>query len=251
MIAAILMAKLPAAGRVKTRLCPPLSHEQAAGVHAALLGHMLRRLSHVGDVVVWAYTGGTRDEAAALAEREGLRVVAKPLADVIAELSDFESWRDEADGPLAIVLHEQSEGDLGDRLDAAAKAVRPASSLFFGIDSPRVPDADVVQARQFLSAGRGVIGPCDDGGFWCLGTTEDDDVATLCRGVEWSSGSELFQVEANASKAGRPLYGLPSFWDVDRPADLARLLADLSDAPAGSPDGRLRDRLLSLSLPNL
>ena len=230
------MAKLPVAGRVKTRLCPPLTGEQAAGVHAALLRHKLRRLRETREIdqISWAYTGGTQADAEKLA------------ADVRLDRANSE----EADDPFE--LFEQSEGDLGDRLVAAVSHGGPQDSiLFFGIDSPHVPAASIATAVQLLRSGRDVIGPCDDGGFWCLGVSPEADVAALLRSVDWSSGHELSQVQANAERAGRPLGEAPAFWDVDRPADLARLLADLAQAPAESPHGRLRGRLEALSLPDL
>lgn len=238
------MAKLPVAGQVKTRLCPPLDGEAAAAVQGVFLRHLLDRLGRLRGIqtLVWAYAGGDRDAAQAVVRDVGMR----------CRGASVDAAPDERIGhPRPVTLVEQASGDLGDRLAAAANAVRPAAALFFGVDSPHVPDAHVDAAVAALARGDDVVGPCEDGGFWCLGTSADRDVAALCRGVDWSSGRELGQVRDHAVAAGRPLADAPAFWDVDRPDDLARLLADLARAPDDSPNGRLRDRLAALSLPHL
>ncbi len=45
-----VMAKAPIAGAVKTRLVPPLTHEQAADLTRALLQDQLEHLTALGDV---------------------------------------------------------------------------------------------------------------------------------------------------------------------------------------------------------
>ena len=43
--AVVLMAKAPVAGRVKTRLCPPLDHRESARLCACMLGDTAEELS--------------------------------------------------------------------------------------------------------------------------------------------------------------------------------------------------------------
>ncbi len=209
------MAKLPVPGRVKTRLVPPLRTEDAARVQAAFLSTLLARLSASAnfDAVVWCHTGGAMGEAEAWASSQ-------------PELSHFQ-------GNLSFVP--QVEGDLGDRLAGAASVIRgtgkKANLCYFGVDSPHLPARHIDEALRHLAAGRDCIGPCEDGGFWCLGVTPDSDVGAITSGIDWSSGRELGQVRARAVQAGRPLVDLPTFWDVDRPDDLARLLQTLAVDP--------------------
>ena len=214
------MGKLPAAGRVKTRLTPRLSPEAAAGVHALFVGHTLDRLAELANAGVLARPVFCFDPPG---EVEAAEALAAGRADVLP----------------------QSVGDLGDRLVAAAEAVdRPL--LFLGCDSPDVPHGHVERAVALLEYDV-VLGPCDDGGFWCLAVRPGVALSTLVRGVDWSSGRECGQVRANALTGGYTVTGAPAWSDVDRPADLAILWARLAAAPAGSADADLRaglDRLV-------
>ena len=45
--AVVLMAKAPVAGRVKTRLCPPLDPRESAALYACMLGDMADEVSIV------------------------------------------------------------------------------------------------------------------------------------------------------------------------------------------------------------
>jgi rSAM/selenodomain-associated transferase 1 len=197
------MAKLPVAGRVKTRLCPPLTSQEAADLHERFLKRLLTRLAadHRWRVV-WCYAGATDAQAADFA---------RTLPGV------------------TLSLLPQSGGDLGDRLIAAA-AVQEGPLAFFGADSPHLPDGHLVKLYDALARGDASIGPCDDGGFWCLGLPDRHVAAKLLTNVRWSSGHELSDVRRHAEEAGVRLVSLPTFWDVDRPEDLARLRASLPAA---------------------
>lgn len=55
--ALVMMARLPAAGRVKTRLCPPLTPAQAATLYAAFLRdlvELLRTVPGVHPIIAYA-----------------------------------------------------------------------------------------------------------------------------------------------------------------------------------------------------
>ena len=215
---AIIMAKLPEPGRVKTRLTPALSAEQAARVHEVFLLETLRRLRGRSCYVTLCH-----DPADA----------------------DADAWAGEGIATLG-----QSDGDLGHRLTAAAEE-NGGPLLFFGCDSPDLPD-DHIEAALALTSPRApskrdadvVIGPCDDGGFWCLGINNEDlDPDDLFQEVNWSSGEELEQVRSNAVAAGMTVAEAPAWRDVDRPADLANLWRALSDPPVARPVSPLRDAL--------
>ena len=206
-----VVGKRPTPGRVKTRLCPPLSHEQAAATHAAFLRATVARLT-TAKLGPLAMCHAPDDAGPAVFEVLGVPDVR---------------------------LLPQGEGDLGQRLARLFDTLRrDGPVLFLGADSPDLPPRHLAGAVSHLNGGKtgktsttGVIGPCDDGGFWCVGLPADADAAAVFAGIAWSSGRELDQVRANASAAGVPLAGVPAWSDVDRPRDLARLLARLAGSP--------------------
>ena len=75
-----------------------------------------------------------------------------------------------------------------------------------------------------------VAGPTDDGGFWCLGLWNRVDAAALLEGIAWSSGSEARQTRERAEALGYAHAEADRWDDVDRPADLTRLLKRLSQS---------------------
>ncbi len=220
MATAILMAKIPRPGRVKTRLCPPLSPEQAAQVHGLCLTHSLFRLLHDEgwSKVVWSFAGGSTAEA--------------------------EAFLDDLDLPRRPTVREQGDGTLGDRMAEVASSVSGDSVAFFGADTPHLPMSHVEATLQACGQGRSAIGPSDDGGFWTLVVPAGLGLSDLLANVDWSSGNELSDVRRNYERAGWQLDDLPVWWDVDRPDDLARLAAaepdwfrDLPDVVAAVAEG--------------
>lgn len=222
------MGKLPSAGRVKTRLCPPLSHEQAAAVHGAFLRSTLEQLlfaSQSGGVdrVVWCFDPPDQHEAVEAFLRKG----------------EF---------PAKLDLLPQSAGDLGDRLIAAAKQIE-GPVLFLGCDSPDLPDGHLEAAVERLRTGAPIVlGPCDDGGFWCLGVGKRVDLQRVLTEIDWSSGRELRQVHERAMASGYQVADAPGWRDVDRAADLANLWFTLPDSPVGRRLGRDLSHALPIEL---
>jgi rSAM/selenodomain-associated transferase 1 len=132
--ALVVIAKAPVPGRVKTRLCPPLSPEEAA------------RLAE----------GALRDTLAAARAVDGVRRILclDGAADGLGE--GFELLAQRGDG-------------LGARLAAMAEDV---GEPFFvvGMDTPQVTPEHL---RAGLAAGD-AIGPAEDGGYWGLGLARAD-----------------------------------------------------------------------------
>ena len=185
----VILCKVPVAGRVKTRLCPPLTLDQAAGVQGALLRHLAGRLPDA--------------------------IFCHDPAD-----GDLSPWVG------AAATMPQGGGDLGDRLVDAAGRLPNQRLLFMGADAPDVPEDALAAVRD--DPAELTIAPTDDGGFWCLGTAPGVDLRRLFAGVEWSSGREYGQVMANAADLNlRPAVG-QRWRDVDDADDLRALLARLS-----------------------
>ena len=140
----IVLAKEPLPGRVKTRLCPPFTPDQAAGLAEAALADTLH---------------------AALACD----------ADNLLLFLDGEpgSWLPKPRIGQGIGVAAQPEGGLDARIAAAfAAAARrdPGPALLIGMDTPQIDPAVLDEALHLLDGEtQAVFGPADDGGFWALG----------------------------------------------------------------------------------
>ena len=158
----VVMAKEPVAGAVKTRLCPPLTHGQAAALaRAALLDTM--------DAV-----RASRARRRVLALEGHPRAWCRASFDVIA----------------------QRDGDFGVRLAGAiedAWARAPLPVLVIGMDTPQIQGPDLDRAVEPMLEGPtsegdlpvAVLGPAEDGGYWAIGVPYP--VAGLFDGVPMST----------------------------------------------------------------
>ncbi|GGX23991.1 glycosyl transferase [Streptomyces malachitofuscus] len=143
----LVIAKEPRAGRVKTRLTPPFTPEEAAGLAEASLADTL-------DVV-----------ARTPARRRVLVLDGAPGP-----------WM-----PAGIEVVPQCAGGLDERL-AAAFGGCDGPALLIGMDTPQVtPDLLTVDFTDCDAC----FGPAEDGGFWALGLAEPDP--ELLRGVPMST----------------------------------------------------------------
>ena len=207
--AIIVMAKAPRAGEAKTRLAPPLTREEAARLAASLFADTVSVALGAGAAVIVAYTPA--DGRASL--EEALRL----------------TLTEEASGGV-LWLEQRGEG-LGERLDgvagrAYAEGFGPL--LFVGADSPTLPPSCLAAALVMFARGRAdvVLGPTEDGGYYAVGMREP--AAGLFDSVEWSTPLAYEQTARNAERLGLRVLELPPWYDVDTPADLARLRAELS-----------------------
>jgi uncharacterized protein len=205
-VAVIVLAKYPAAGRVKTRLIPAIGAEAAAKVHACCLLHVVRRLQM-------------------LQPRELIVCFDPP--------EQQEPMRGLLESCGAIALCPQTSGDLGRRIaDAAGNvAQRHRRSLLLAVDSPDVPADSILAAAQATSDAQVVLGLADDGGYWCIGLRDDvDPRALLHEGIEWSSDRTAADTVARARQLGYSTWTGEPWDDLDRPADLKRLMARIAQS---------------------
>lgn len=219
-VAIIVLSKFPEAGKVKTRLAPELSPEQAADVHQAFLLHLLRRVHRLSPAQL---------------------ILCVDPPDAVGRMRDLI----EADCHAMVIP--QATGDLGERLSAAADAafLHHEHALLLGSDSPDLPATALRKACDLTAEAQVVVGPAEDGGFWCLGLRRSVDSRKLLERIDWSSGRETRQLLENADRLGYRVQLTAAWDDVDRPADLQRLLTRLS---ASSDD---EDRALLSQLCNL
>ncbi|WP_330458920.1 DUF2064 domain-containing protein [Streptomyces sp. NBC_00820] len=181
----LVIAKEPRPGRVKTRLTPPFSPEQAAALAEASLADTLRVV------------------AATPAKRRVLVLDGRPGP-----------WL-----PPGFDVVPQCAGGLDVRLaDAFARCSGPA--LLIGMDTPQVtPDLLTVD----FTGCDAWFGPAEDGGFWALGLNRPDPA--LLRGVPMSSPQTGALQRRRLVGAGLRVRDLPRLRDVDTAADARAVAA--------------------------
>jgi len=221
---AIVMAKLPAPGRVKTRL-----------VAAGLFGE--------GDAVEFAWAL-LRCTVARLAERMSVTVA------LACDVDDFESGVADVRARLArpdLEVVDQGTGDLGRRLEHVWRSERFASTpvAFFGTDTPDVPVASLEAIPAALAEAEIAVGPTRDGGYWTLAAGRYRP--EVVRRIDWGSESVYDQTRRRARDAGLTVSTLPPWYDVDLPEDVEDLRCRLANRD--DTDTALRDFAEHLRVP--
>ncbi|HSP44543.1 MAG TPA: TIGR04282 family arsenosugar biosynthesis glycosyltransferase [Chthoniobacterales bacterium] len=209
-----VMTKAPQAGRVKTRLTPPLSPEEAASLNTCFL----------------------RDTAMAIAQttRGGSAQGVAVYTPVGAEAAYAEIL------PNEFILVPQRGDAFGERLSAATQDLLRLgfeSLCLIDSDSPTVPEKAFAQAVEFLSRGEDsiVLGPSDDGGYYLIGLKKLH--GQLFEGIDWSTQRVLEQTIDAAREIEVPVHFLPAWFDVDDRATLSRLCQELFGSNGSAGDG--------------
>ncbi len=199
-----VMTKAPRAGKVKTRLTPPLTPEEAAALNTCFL----------------------RDTTAAI-----MQTVAKGGAQGIGVFTPKGSESAfAAILPIPFELVLQRGEAFGERLIAAAEdifALGFHSLCLIDSDSPTVPLAVYTLAVQKLSGPEptSVLGPSDDGGYYLIGLNRMQ--RRVFEEIDWSTERVLEQTVQRAKESGLPMEFLPTWFDVDDRATLRRLCNEL------------------------
>ncbi len=172
----VVIAKEPVPGRVKTRLTPPCSPDEAAEIAEAALADTLRVV------------------AATPARRRVLALAGRPGA-----------WL-----PNGFDVVPQVSGTLDVRI-AGVLAEVAGPMVLVGMDTPHLTP-ELLLACDFDTR-PAWLGPAEDGGFWALGLARPDP--ELVRGVPMSvphtGAAQLERLE----QAGLDVGLLPTLRDVD------------------------------------
>jgi hypothetical protein len=193
--AILLFAKEPLPGRVKTRLVPPLTPEEAAGLAAAFLRDLFETLRAIpGAEVVVAVPDGALPATFEALLGGGAR------------------------------LARQGDGDLGARLARAigrAFAEGRAPVAVVGGDHPDLPGPLVEEC--LADARRGRIGwiPTVDGGYAALALPRP--LPSLFERIPGSTTGVAAATRERALRLGVPIVDRGPWYDVDRIEDLGRL----------------------------
>ena len=202
--ALVIFAKAPIPGEVNTRLCPPLTPDEAATLHGSFVLDMLER---------------TKLAIATLQLSFHRYLACAPSSELV-----FFKIMEERQG---VRLLDQVGEDLGQRLhctfvDLFAKGYKQV--IIVGTDVPTLPLSIYQEAFAMLGRSDVVLGPALDGGYYLIGLTRPAE--NLFAGVPWSTDQVLAVTQQQAKALGLSV-GLTTAWrDVDTIANLQSLIAE-------------------------
>lgn len=203
-----VMVKSPEPLAVKTRLTPPISPEDAAGLYGCLIDDTFTNLMRLQAVDIYcAYAPADAEEK--LRERV----------------------------PVQVCLFPQEGADLGERLLRVFKrlfGLGYAAVAVIGSDSPDLPIGYIEEALGLLAddgSHRLVLGPARDGGYYLIAMNALTEAPFS--GISWSTPLVLTETIANAQKDSMSVTLLRRWHDIDEPVDL-HILEDNPMTPASA-----------------
>lgn len=190
-----ILAKAPIAGLAKTRLIPALGAAGAARLQATLTERTVQTAlaAGLGPVTLWCMPDCTDPAFEDLAARYG------------------------------VVLRPQVGADLGERMaTAVASHTIRGPVIVLGTDCPALTPAHLQESAAVFGDGMDVaLIPAEDGGYVLIGLATAHPA--LFAGVRWGTDRVLAETRARLQAERLRWFEGPPLWDVDRPADLARL----------------------------
>jgi rSAM/selenodomain-associated transferase 1 len=202
--AVAIMAKASVAGTVKTRLVPPLSHEEAAELNTCCLT----------DVAANIVAAARQAPIQGFAAYHPLG--SEPFFDDLL--------------PVGFKLLAPKEPTIGRGLFHAARdlfAAGYSSVCLVNADSPTLPTEFLVETvlRLRESGDRVLLGPAADGGYYLIGLKHFH--RRLFEEIDWSTERVFRQTLARAGEIGVTVATLPEWYDVDDEATLAMLAREV------------------------
>jgi rSAM/selenodomain-associated transferase 1 len=201
----VIMAKLPVAGRVKTRLACDIGVAQATRFYRATANAVMARLGHQP---FWQTFIAINPDTG----------TASPMF------------------PSGIDRIAQGTGDLGRRMHRPMRTLPPGPVCVIGTDIPAIRVTDIRRAFRLLGRSDAVFGPAEDGGFWLVGMRRRPKLVWPYDNVLWSRPDTLDSVLANLGGYDHGTTARLS--DVDCEADLKRHSAMLGRRVLGNGHAR-------------
>jgi rSAM/selenodomain-associated transferase 1 len=196
--AVLVFARAPEPGRSKTRLMPLLGADGAARVSAQLTERALKVATDaaIGRVELWCAPDCCHDF--------------------------FHHCRDR----YGVSLHAQTGGDIGVRMAHAFDDAlrRHAGVVLIGADAVSLQPADLCAAGVALRSHDAVFAPAQDGGYLLVGLRVRQPA--LFEGVAWGSAGVWPQTLARIEQLGLHTQTLVPGYDLDRPDDYRRAVAE-------------------------
>lgn len=189
----IILSKAPVAGRVKTRLQPQYSAQEAANIQMQMTEAVLAKALASGAKVTLAVDDPTHPFFGHIHKTFSVPIIAQGtgnLGERMIHLLGHTSWLDQE--PI----------------------------MFIGSDSPHVPIARYQQAEALIADCDVVIGPVEDGGYDLLYLAKNH--AEVLIDIPWSTPNVFSKTINNINKLGLLVKLLDESFDLDTAADIAR-----------------------------
>ncbi len=200
--ALVIFAKAPVPGQVKTRLCPPLTPDEAATLHGSFVLDTLERTK----------TAVTKFHLP----------MDRFLACAPAAAHVFFKIMEERHG---VQLMDQVGDNLGVRMAQVFSTIFSRGYkqvLIVGTDVPTLPLTHYQQALSLLTEHDLVLGPAQDGGYYLIGLTRPQP--DLFRNMPWSTERVLSLTRQKADALGLKTALLSTWRDIDTIDDLRALI---------------------------
>jgi uncharacterized protein len=222
-----VMTKAPQAGRVKTRLVPPLTAEEAAELNKCFLRDTAAAISSACSRRPVDNAENTRQIRHPYASHSEAATAACGVA-VYTPIGAEAAYGNIL--PADFSLLPQRGDKFGERLYFAIEDLFKCgfeSVCLIDSDSPTVPAENFIEAAELLSTSedRVVLGPSEDGGYYLIGLKKLH--RHLFEQIDWSTERVLHQTSQRANEIGLELKLLPTGYDVDDAASLRRLCDEL------------------------
>lgn len=206
--ALVIFAKAPIPGQVKTRLCPPLTPDEAASLHGSLVLDVLER------------SGSGATPTRNTIPRYDRFLACAPASEHVFFQIMAERHR--------IQLIDQIGDDLGSRMEHAFNRILSMGyhrALLIGTDLPTLPGSCFSEADALLTRHDVVLGPTEDGGYYLIGLKKP--APELFGDISWSTDQVLLQTKRMAERLGLTTALLPALRDLDTMNDFNALLAEI------------------------
>ena len=203
--ALVVMLKAPVAGKVKTRLVPPLTSKDAAKLYRCFIQDTFNLIGILNNIdIIAAYT---------------------PL--------NFTSKIKKIVSSKTITIPQKGK-DIGERLENIF------SLLFFagykkitimGADSPDLPIKYIEKSFALLKGKKElVLGPAKDGGYYLIAMSRE--CKEIFKGIPWSTYAVFSKTLEKAKNIGFQSVILPEWYDIDNINDLHLIRNNLRMNPA-------------------
>jgi rSAM/selenodomain-associated transferase 1 len=200
--ALVIFAKAPIPGQVKTRLCPPLTADEATTLHGSFVLDTLER---------------TRTAVAKLKLPFDRYLACSPSSTAV-----FFRIMEERQ---VVMLIDQQGDDLGVRMSRAFETMFARGYervLIVGTDVPSLPLEHYKRALTLLDKHEVVLGPALDGGYYLIGLNKP--TPALFENIPWSTDRVLSLTHEKANRLGLSIGLLPEWRDIDTIDDLHALI---------------------------
>jgi uncharacterized protein len=208
--ALVIMAKAPVSGAVKSRLVPPLTDDEAAGLNRCFI------LDVCASIEAAAVTVAAASDA---------RVAGLIAYTPVGMEAAFDGL-----APASFELIAQRGDGLAERLINVANELLRAgyeSVALMNSDSPTIPASILAAAVANLAqpGDRIAIVGADDGGYCLIGLKHPH--WRLFHDIAWSTAAVFAQTLERAAELGLQAAPIRSWYDVDDAASLRRLVGEL------------------------